>query len=411
MRPHTPAFVDGNLLVRLLVEDHPHLQVVLEQRGLTHEPGVDVLVDEPPAVSVDDHAAHHHSRHQRDPDLARRHVLDGRADGLGHHDAAAVVAAVAVDTQADELRCVLGHHLGVVGETAGRDDHAAAGTVGDDVVEVPGHDTDDPVAVGLVPDQAQGPGVGVDRDVGCRDGLGQYRHEHLAAEPVGGDPVPARRGCGDLGERIGVLAHPHQAVVGRRHPRRRIPQRRLERHPVIGEPSVVVDAVTAVEADLLPVGVRAECGEEELLHGVRGVGEPARLLDRGAATEIHLAAGQRRRSAAAALSFEQDHVGARGVGLECRGRPRAAVTDDQHVGLVIERADRCDVERGGGYGGAHAELLSSEPAMTVVPVTVGRVRSWGKTGVRWAGHAPRDTKTRRGCEAVTLRRSPHNICA
>jgi len=221
MRLHAPAFVDRDLLVRLLVEDDPHLQVVLEQCGLADETRVDVLVDEALAHAVDDHAAHHHSGHQRDTDLAGRHVLDGRADGLRHHDAAAVVAAVAVDAQAHQLRRVLREHLLVVRESAGRDDHAAAGTVGDRVVEVPRDDADD---AAVLDDQAQRGGVRVDRGVGLVDGLAEHRHEHLAAEAVGGDAVAARRRFGEFVERIGVLAHPHQAVVGRRHPRGGVPQ-------------------------------------------------------------------------------------------------------------------------------------------------------------------------------------------
>jgi len=352
---HAPAFVDRNLLVRLLVEDHPHLQVVLEQRRLPDQAGVDVLVDEPLADAVDDHAAHHHSGHQRDADLARRHVLDRRADGLRHHDAPAVVAAVAVDAESDELRCVLREHLLVVREPAGRDDHATPGAVADGVVEVPCHDADD---TAVLDDQTQRGGVGVDRDVGLRDGLAQHRHEYLAAESVGGDAVPARGRFGDLVERIGVLAHPHQAVVGGWNPGGGVPQRRLERHAVVDEPLVVVDALAAVEAHLLLVGIRAERGQEELLHRVGAVGEPARLLDRGAATEVHLAAGQRRRSAAAALTLEQDHLGARGVRLE-RGRGAGtAVADDQHVGLVVVGGDLRGVDRGDGYACAHPVLLS-----------------------------------------------------
>ncbi|PTR28891.1 hypothetical protein C8K36_103261 [Rhodococcus sp. OK519] len=355
MRLYAPPFVDRDLLVRLFVEDHPHLQVVLEQCGLADQSRVDVLVDEPLADAVDDHAAHHHSGHQRDADLAGGHVFDRRAGGLGHHDAAAVVTAVAVDPETHQLWSVLRDHLLVVREPAGRDDHAAPSAVGDDIVEMTGDDADDTAALG---DQAQRGGVGMDRHGRPCDGLAQLRHEYLAAETVGGDAVPARRGLGEFAERVGVLAHPHQAVVGGRHPGGRIPQRRLERHAVVDEPLVVGDALAAVQAYLLRVGVGAERGQEELLHRLGGVVETARLLDGGAAAEIHLAARQRRRSAAPALPFQQDHLGACGGRLECGRRSGAAVADDQDIGLVVVGSDLGSVDRGDGYACAHPVLLS-----------------------------------------------------
>ncbi|GAA4489829.1 hypothetical protein GCM10023094_52020 [Rhodococcus olei] len=382
MRLHAPAFVLRDLLVRLLVEDHPHLQSVLVQGRLPDQSGVDVLVDEALPDAVDDHPAHHHPGDQRDADLAGGHVLDRGTDRLRHHDAAAVVAAVGVDAEAHQLRGVLGDHLGVVGEAAGRQDHAAAGAVRDGLVEVPGDDTDDPTRLH---DQPQRRRVGVHRDRGLRDRLAQHRHQHLAAEPVGGDAVPARRRRREIAEGVGVLTHPHQAVVGRRDPGRGVPQGRLERHAVVDQPLVVRDALPGVEAHLLPVGVRAEGGEQELLHVLGGVGEPARLLDRGAAAEVHLATGQRRRAAAPALPLEHDHLGAGRGGLQRGGRAGAAVADDQDVGLVVVRVHVGGIDGGDGCVCAHSELLSGGVEPTVTPVTLGGCRVAGKGVARWAG--------------------------
>jgi len=127
---------------------------------------------------------------------------------------------------------------------------------------------------------------------------------------------------------------------------------------VIDEPLVVGDALAAVEAHLLLIGVGTQRGEKELLHRVGGVGESARLLDGGAAAEVHLAARQRRRSATAALSLEQDYLRARGVHLERGGSAGAAVTDDQDIGFVVVGRDVGCVDRGDRHTCTHPELLS-----------------------------------------------------
>ena len=76
--------------------------------------------------------------------------------------------------------------------------------------------------------------------------------------------------------------------------------------------------------------------------------EPARLLDRRAAAEVELAAGDRRRTAAGAGPLEDEHVGTGAAGLDGDRGAGAAEADDDHVGDVVPVFATVAIETGGG---------------------------------------------------------------
>ena len=154
------ADVEPVRAVVLLVDDQVGLAVLVQQRGLPDAALVGVLVDEALAEAVDDDAVHEPARGvERQRALDGVHPLDARAGGLGHPDAAAVVALGAEPQRGGvHGRRVLLDHLGAVDEAAGGQDDTGAGADRDRRLAVARrHDAADPSLA--VDDQALGAGV------------------------------------------------------------------------------------------------------------------------------------------------------------------------------------------------------------------------------------------------------------
>src|SRR6185369_4384583 len=131
--------------------------------------------------------------------------------------------------------------------------------------------------------------------------------------------MPTWRGTGERVVRPGVLAQPHQPVRRRRQPPRRVVQRLLERDSLSAEPLEMLDALVAVDPQLLLVHMRTECRVEIGVHVIGAVLEPACLLYSGTATQVYLAAGLGGRSTRARETFDHEHVGTGGGRLQCVG--------------------------------------------------------------------------------------------
>jgi hypothetical protein len=117
----------------------------------------------------------------------------------------------------------------------------------------------------------------------------------------------------------------------------------------------VLDALVAVQPQLLLIGVRAERRPEVGEHVVRIVVEAARPLHRGAAPEVELSPGLRRGAARPARALQHEHIGVRRRGLVGGGRAGASEADDEHVAFMVEGADRIGRHGLDRRHGAHAQ--------------------------------------------------------
>ncbi len=178
---------------------------------------------------------------------------------------------------------MVSEHLLVVDKAASSEDDALSRPVSHRLGELPRDDAHDTAAVH---DKIRGIGVLVGDGTRLSDGRDQLLHQDPAGEHRRLRTVPARRRTGDLVIRPGVLAQPHQPVLGVRHPARRLEQGLLERNAARAEPLEVLHAPVAVQPQLLLIGVRPERRLEEGEHVVRRVLEAARLLHLRAAAEV-----------------------------------------------------------------------------------------------------------------------------
>ncbi|MCW2930397.1 MAG: SbmA protein [Actinomycetia bacterium] len=108
---------------------------------------------------------------------------------------------------------------------------------------------------------------------------------------------------------------------------------------MLAEPLEVLDTPVTVEPQLLLVYVRTECRVQVGVHVIGTVVEPARLLHRGAATQVYFAAGLGGGPARPGEPLEDEHLGAGGCRLHGGRRAGAAEPDDQHVSFVVEPLD------------------------------------------------------------------------
>ncbi|MCW2930398.1 MAG: hypothetical protein JWM19_1360 [Actinomycetia bacterium] len=153
----------GDRLEALTVDDDPPRRG-LAQRGVAVQARVHVLVDEPLAERVDQDAVAGEGRRHRDRRLHHCHPPGGGAQRDRHQDAAAVVAAVAHLAVPQQDGGVVGEHVLVIDEAAGREDDAGPCPVPYRAAE-PARDKARHAA-GLVGDQRDGTGVEVSPNAG-----------------------------------------------------------------------------------------------------------------------------------------------------------------------------------------------------------------------------------------------------
>ena len=323
----------GDRLEALTVDDYPAWRG-LAQRGVAVQARVYILVDEPLAERVDEHAVAGERRRQGDRRLNHGHPPGSGAHRDGHQDAAAIVAAVADLAVTHQDGGVVGEHFLVIDEAAGREDDAGSCAVPYRAAEPPRDQACH--APGLLGDQRAGTGVQMTPNAGGAHRGNELVHEQPSPEVRGRGPVPARCGTGDRSVRPGALAQPHQAVGRRGEPARRVVHGLVEGDPVLAEPVEMLDTPVAVEPQFLLVYVRAERRVQVGVHLVGTVVEPARLLHGGAATQVYLSAGLGGGPARPREPLEDEHVGAGGCRLKRGRRASAAEPDDQHVSLVVE---------------------------------------------------------------------------
>ena len=176
-------------------------------------------------------------------------------------------------------------------------------------------------------------------DVGLRDPVGQRVEHHLGSAGVTGlgHLVPARRGLGDVAERVHLLvAGEHQALGAGLDHRLLLVERALELHPERLDPVEVLDAVVAEGPDLVLVGVEAD-RHQVLEHLLGRVLDAGGLLHRGPAAEVEVAAGHRAGAAVLRGPLEQDDARTGPGRLECGARAGDPEPDHDDVDLVAPR--------------------------------------------------------------------------
>src|SRR5581483_9352888 len=248
------------------------------------------------------------------------HPLHAGTDALRHPDAAAVVA-VGAQPQCGEVehRRVLVHHRRVVDEAACGEDDAGPGADCDALPVPGGDDADHPSAV--VDHQPVGPGVVERAGTGVQGSRGQRRHQCGTAGLRALADVRPGCGAGDLVVGVGVLAAGvHQPLAVDRGGAAALGQPGAEEPHTAGhEPVVVLQAVVAVEVDLVLVDGRAACGLQETPHRLGVVVDPGGPLGRGATAEVEHPVGHRGGPTAGAGPLQDDDVRS---GLD--GLPRGA---------------------------------------------------------------------------------------
>ena len=265
------AEADRVRLVDHVIGDHVDDALVVAQGVDPDATGVGVLVDESPAVAVDeDPPGEAVGRPEGQRALERVEPgrggpgADGQADPppvvVRGADPPARVGPVGQGT-------VLGHHRLVVDESAGGQDHPTTGP--DGAGSVSGrHEHADDVPVGG--DQRLGAGFGHHAGTAGRHGRTEAFHEEAAG---GVDPlrlVAARHRRGELVEGVGVLAAAEEesGVVGRLAVRL-VAEGRPERHTDRDQPLEVVRRALAVGVHAVLVDTGPEGGPEECRHVVR----------------------------------------------------------------------------------------------------------------------------------------------
>ncbi len=238
-------------------------------------------------------------------------------------------------------RAVLLDHGVVVDESAGRQDHAAAGPDGSQPFVRPHLYPDD---VPAVHDDGLHPGIAHHSGRAGRHCVPEALHE----EATGGvDPlrlVAARDRRRDLVKGIGVLTATEEqpGVVGRLAVGL-VAERRPEGHADGNEPLEVLDRAIAIGVDAVVVGPGPECGVEEGRHVLGRILEPAGVLQRCATAEVDQTAGLGRRPAGSCAPLNGQHVR---TGLprrhHCRGAGDAEA-GDHDVGRLVE-ADLAGLE-------------------------------------------------------------------
>ncbi len=159
-------------------------------------------------------------------------------------------------------------------------------------------------------------------------------HRCALSVPRNRDLVPARRWNGQIlvGPYL-FVARVHQPLgAGLDHRLLRVVAA-LEVHTEILKPVEMLDAVFAVGADLVVFGV-ARHRDEVGVHVLDTVGVPGGLLDRGAAAEIEVTPGQRRRAAGHCSPFQYQDPGACGRSGHGRATTADAEADDDDVNLI-----------------------------------------------------------------------------
>ncbi len=348
-------------LVGGLVDDQVDLAVLFVEGGLAHPAHVGVLVDEALSLAVDENAVDQGPRRgdgQRH--LTGVHVAHGRADGLRHADAAAVVAFCADFERAPrQRRAVLAQHVVVEDEAAGGEHDAAPGPQRHRLAEALRLHADD---AALLTHQPVHPGVGRDRCAGPAGGGSEVLHEQPPRGALRLGQMTARRRARDLVERVGVLAAGvHEALRAVRRHGCVGAERRIEGHVAGNQPVEVTQALLAVAGDLGLVGIRTAGRHHVAVHVVERVLEATRLLNRRAPAEVDDALGQRRCAPGTTGPLGHQDLGACGRRAERRRRPGRAEPDDDHVRRVIPGRDLSGVARCHVVRLAHSILPAVSP--------------------------------------------------
>ena len=327
-------------LIELLVDDQIRLALLAEQHFLSDASVVRVLVDEALTVAVDQHAGHQLAgRRHGHCALGRIHAGHRRAEGLSHADANAVVERIAqAQRTTSHQRAVALDHLVVVYEPTRRQHHTPTGSYPHVGSGPSGHQTHDR-AVGI-DHQSRGSHVDLDPGRGGRHRIGQALHQKAAGGVTLLGLVPTRCRGGDAIERIGILAAGvDERVIGRGLDARLGVEAGLERHPLIDQPVVVVDAAVAVEPHFGFVGIGAAGRHQEEEHLLSRVLEPALDLDRRASAEIDQSTRLGRRAPRTPRRFEHQHVGADLGRAERRAGSGRTHADDDDVSFEIPGRD------------------------------------------------------------------------
>ena len=341
----------------------------MHERLLAEPPEVDVLVHEALALPVHEDALQDRLRRRhRQRDRAHPEVQRRAARRHPHADAAAVVALGAdAELAAREERRVEPQHALVVDEAAGREDDAAARADRGLLAAARNDRALDPPAVAA--HQREAARIAAHPRARRRERAEQLLHQEAARLSRDLRHVPARRrhGHARVGPRL-LAARVHEPVVGRRLAAVVRIEDGLERHALVDEPVVVVDAAAAVSLDLLGVRPRAAARHQILEHLLGGVLEAALLLERCPAAEVEHAARHRGRAAAGGGALERDDVGARGRRRERRSGAGGAEADHEHLtlfGVARGRTRRDDLRLHRAH--RSARNAKPEPARTMWP--------------------------------------------
>ena len=141
--------------------------------------------------------------------------------------------------------------------------------------------------------------------------------------------MPARRGDGLLAERPDLfVAGVAQAFGARRNNYLARVEASFELKTQVLQPVEVLDTAVAVGADLLVIWL-ARHRDQILVHLLGGVGMPGRLLDRGAAAEVKVAAGKGSGAAGRGRALQHQYP-CSGGGRGDRGATAADAEADHH---------------------------------------------------------------------------------
>ena len=337
----------------VLIDDEERGVVGLVHHETRRPRMVGILGHEPVSEFVDDESGQQDRRRvHRGGDERLIHVLGGATGRDTQPDAQSVVVGVAQNERLlSEFRGVGRDHVGVHHEPA-RGNHHGAGSDGAGLGEsLPRHPGD----ASVLGHQVRRAGLVADLDPEFSRPLDQQVDHHGRALGVPGhrNLVAARSRHGQVLVRPHLLvAGVHQALgAGLDHRFVRVVGA-LEGDAEILEPVEVLDAVLAVGADLVMLGIPRH-RDQIFVHLLGGIGVAGGLLHRGSAAKIEVPTGKCGRATGDGGALQNQHPGT-GRG---RGHRRTAAPDPepdhQHVDLVGPLGHRPGVDRHRNVEAAH----------------------------------------------------------